>query len=135
MKTLRNEKGINQGQLSELMKFDQAQVSRVESGQKAPTADFVVAFAAAVEADVREALLMAGYPVHGNSFKELTDEKTALEIVRLLAEFPDEERDDALADTRMLLKARAERIKARKAKPGSGPNAARSKPAGRAKSD
>jgi hypothetical protein len=62
--------------------------------------------------------------------------KAALEIVRLLAEFrTDEDREDAIADIRAILKVRADRAKNRR--PGMVDRGVtrRSKPAGRAMSD
>lgn len=133
VKQLREQKGLNQSQLADLMHYDRSEVSKVEAGLKEATTNFVVAFAAAVEADVREALIRAGYPVHDSSFNEVSDAKAALEIVRLLyAIDDDDERDAAIGDIRALLKARKARLEARQPKRGAGGTADRSKAPGRA---
>ncbi|MFZ4773953.1 MAG: helix-turn-helix domain-containing protein [Terrimicrobiaceae bacterium] len=87
MKTLREAKGLKQGELAEQMAWAQSELSRVESGQKEPTADFVVVMAYALEIDVRDALVQAGKPVHEISFKETNP--AALETDRLLSQIPD----------------------------------------------
>jgi len=118
MKAARTATGINQLELSDRMGVDKSLVSRVESGQKEPTEGFAVALAHALEIDVREALLRAGYPIH-DDILGVNNAQTALEITRLLyAINDDDERDAAISDIRALLSARRARLDARKAKRG-----------------
>lgn len=95
MKTLREAKGLKQGELAEQMAWAQSELSRVESGQREPTSDFVVALAAALEIDVREALIRAGKPVYEG---EADEEGEAIwrEIARIIARLPADRREDAL---------------------------------------
>lgn len=133
MKELRIESGMNQLRLAEVMHVDKSLVSRVESGNIEPTADFVVSFATALGVDVRESLLKAGYLTSDQVIRGLGDAKVALEIIRLVSSIQDEdERDDAIADIRALLKARAARLEARKTKRGTRATADRGKSPGHA---
>lgn len=95
------------------MSVDKSLVSRVESGQNRPTADFVVALSAALKLDVREALLRAGFSVHESSFKEPGYSTSALEIDRLLNQIPDAiERSKTLNIVRSVLKTAIQNAKA-----------------------
>jgi len=127
MRQLRETRNLNQGEVARLMPWAQSEVSRIESAQKEPTADFVVAFAEAMEIPVTEALLAAGlitdeaYQRVENSKGVLDDAKDALELVRLLGSIEDDdEREAAIQDIRALLRVRAERVRARQTRPPGG---------------
>ena len=96
MKTLRDAKGLKQGELAEQMAWAQSELSRVESGQREPTADFVVAMASALEIDVREALIRAGKPVYSQGDEDANEEATWREISRIIARLPPDRREDAI---------------------------------------
>ena len=93
---LRSEKGLTQVQLSELIQFDKAHISRIESGQREPTSDFIVALASALEIDVREALIRAGKPVYSQGDEDANEEATWREISRIIARLPPDRREDAI---------------------------------------
>jgi transcriptional regulator with XRE-family HTH domain len=133
-KTLREAKLLSQTELADKMGFARSMVSRVESGDREPTADFVVAFAVALGLDIDETLVVSGLiPADFLAARKdgvLGDAKEAFEIARLLNAIPDDdERENAIADIRALLHARASRLAARQAHRPDRTAAARGKPA------
>jgi transcriptional regulator with XRE-family HTH domain len=122
---LRTEKGWSQGQLAELIGYDSSYVSRIESNQREPTADFAVAIAYAAEVDVREVLTAAGFRIHTDRALEgvLSNGKAALEIGRALAAIDDEEeRSDAVVDILAIIRCRARRVAERARRAGDAGN-------------
>ena len=116
MKRVREEKKLTQTKVATETGFDSSHVSRIERGEKKIPAEFVVNFAYLVEADVRQALLLAGYKVHDNSFKELIDESAALEVVRLLSHIEsDRERQTLLDDFAAMVRRHMREADAKKA--------------------
>jgi len=105
--------GLSQGQIAEKTGFDRSYVSRVESDQVSPSADFAVAFAESTNLDVREVLTYAGYRVSVDSQLEgmLNHGKAALEIGRALAAIEDDEsRADVVAEILAIIRIHADRL-------------------------
>ena len=61
-KELRTSRKIKQGDLAQTMQIDQSVVSQIEADKRPPTADFCIAFAAAMGLSVEYVLAKAGKP-------------------------------------------------------------------------
>ncbi len=93
MITLRESKRLSQSELAEQMQFGRSMVNRVESRERPASADYVIAFALAMEIGIEETLLAAGLipkeAIDNERFKGLTDVKAALQIGWLFDQFQD----------------------------------------------
>ena len=112
-------------ELADALGMTQGQAARVLTGQQEPGRKFLSSLAIAFNYPRLYVFQRAGWL--DDAQRQEPDAQKAIEIIQLLNRIPDDdEREDAIADIRALLRARAARIEARQKQRADRPSADRS---------